>query len=143
MVKKFALIFGIVYVLIGIMGFIPGLVTPPEATLDMPADTGYGQLLGLFAVNLWHNLVHLAIGVWGIVAAKSFGSAVFYARANTVIFGALVILGLFPVTNILFGLAPIYGHDIWLHLLNTLVAGYFGFGPPARQKAEPMHHRPQ
>lgn len=143
MVKKFALIFGIVYTLVGILGFIPGLVTAPEMTGDLAADTGHGRLLGLFPVNLWHNLVHLAIGIWGIVAAKNFGAAVTYAKANAIIFGLLVILGIIPATNTLFGLAPIYGNDIWLHLLNAIAAGYFGFGPPARQKAEPMHHRPQ
>ncbi|GHA89101.1 DUF4383 domain-containing protein [Modicisalibacter luteus] len=143
MVKKFALVFGIVYTLVGIMGFIPGLVTAPEMTGDLAADTGHGRLLGIFPVNLWHNLVHLAIGIWGIASYKRFSAAVLYARANTVIFGALVILGLIPATDTLFGLAPIYGNDIWLHLLNTVAAGYFGFGPPARQNTETMNHRPQ
>lgn len=132
MVKKFALIFGIIYALIGILGFIPGLVTTPEMPVGMVGTMDHGRLLGLFPVNAIHNLVHLAVGIWGIVAAKSFSAAVFYARANAVIFGLLVILGLIPATNTLFGLAPIYGNDVWLHLINTVVAGYFGFGAPAR-----------
>lgn len=132
MVKKFALIFGIVYAVVGVLGFIPALVVSPEMSGDMAIDAGHGRLLGLFPVNVVHNLVHLAVGIWGIVAAKSFAASVFYAKANAVVFGLLVILGLIPATNTLFGLAPIYGNDIWLHLVNAVVAGYFGFGPPAR-----------
>jgi hypothetical protein len=139
MVKKFALIFGIAYVGAGILGFIPALVTAPEVTAGLEAEAGHGRLFGLFAVNIWHNLVHLAIGIWGIVAAKNFGSAVIYAKANAIIFGLLAILGLIPATNTLFGLVPLYGWDIWLHIANTALAGYFGFGPPAHAhpKVEP------
>lgn len=136
MVKKFALIFGIIYAAIGILGFIPPLVTPPEiaaGAVGLDAETGHGRLLGLFPVNVWHNLVHLGVGIWGIVAAKGFPSAVFFAKANAVLFGVLFILGLIPATNTLFGLAPLYSHDIWLHLVNAVVAGYFGFGAPARE----------
>lgn len=133
MVKKFALIFGIAYALIGILGFIPGLVTVPEMPADMVGDMSHGRLLGLFPVNAIHNLVHLAVGIWGIVAAKSFSASVLYARANAIIFALLMILGLIPATNTLFGLVPLYGNDIWLHLINTVLAGYFGFGGPSRE----------
>lgn len=141
MVKKFALIFGIVYAIIGILGFIPGLVTVPEMAAGLEAETGHGRLFGLFPVNVWHNLVHLAVGIWGIIAAKDFDSAVLYARVNAVVFGLLVILGLIPATNTLFGLVPLYSHDIWLHLVNAVVAAYFGFGAPARASTRTEAHR--
>lgn len=135
MVKKFALIYGLFYAVIGILGFIPGLVTAPEMAGHLAAEAGHGRLFGIFPVNLWHNLVHLGIGIWGVVAARGFVSAVFYARANAVLFGALAVLGLIPATNTLFGLAPIHGHDVWLHVANAVLAGYFGFGPPVRAEA--------
>lgn len=146
MVVRFALIFGIIYTLVGILGFVPGLVTMPEMqagmTDEVAADMSHGRLLGLFPVNLWHNLVHLAIGVWGIVASKQgFNASVTYARANAVIFAVLAILGLIPATNTLFGLVPLYGHDIWLHILNAIAAGYFGFGPPGRRKVDVSYTR--
>lgn len=141
MVKKFALIFGIVYLLVGILGFIPPLVSSPEMAGGLAADTGHGRLLGLFPVNLWHNLVHLAVGIWGIVASKGFDSAVLYAKVNAVLFALLAVLGLIPATDTLFGLAPLYSHDIWLHILNAVAAGYFGFGPPAsKSKADLAQH---
>jgi hypothetical protein len=139
-VNKFALIFGIVYTVVGILGFVPGLVTTPEVPADLVGDMSHGRLLGLFPVNAVHNLVHLGVGIWGIVAAKAFSSAVFYARANAVLFGLLVILGLIPATNTLFGLAPIYSHDIWLHLVNAVVAAYFGFGAPSRAGSAERRH---
>lgn len=141
MVKKFALIFGIVYAIIGILGFIPGLVTAPEMAGGLAVGAGHGRLFDIFPVNVWHNLVHLAVGIWGVMAARDFNSSVFYARANAVLFGLLVILGLIPATNTLFGVVPIYGNDIWLHAINTALAGYFGFGSPAHAKPTPSTGR--
>jgi len=132
-VRYFALIYGIVFLLVGIAGFIPGLVAPPEATADVVADTGFGRLLGLFPINVWHNLVHILFGIWGLVAYRSFGAARTYARSVAVIYAVFVIMGLIPVLNTTFGLIPLYSHDVWLHALLAVVAAYFGF---ARRPAE-------
>lgn len=127
MIRTFALIFGIIYVLVGILGFVPGLTSHHT---DMPAitiDSFYGKILGLFPVNILHNIVHLAIGTWGILASRSVSGARFFGKVLAVFYGLLAILGLLSVTNTLFGLVPIYGHDVWLHALSALVAAYFGF----------------
>lgn len=127
MIKTFALIFGIIYVLVGLAGFIPGLVTHSH---DMPAiavDTLYGRLLGIFPVNVLHSIAHLAIGAWGILASRSVAGSRLYGRALFVIYGLLALLGLIPATNTTFGLIPIFGHDVWLHAVSALIAGYFGF----------------
>jgi hypothetical protein len=127
MVQKFALIFGIVYLVVGILGFIPGLVTPPEAGHGLAIEAGHGRLLGLFPINLVHNLVHIAVGLWGLAGSRSFTGAVTFSRGLAVLYGLLTILGLIPATNTLFGLAPIHGNDVWLHALTALIAAYFGF----------------
>jgi hypothetical protein len=44
-----------------------------------------------------------------------------------IVFALLAIMGLIPGLNTLFGLAPLYSHDIWLHALSALLAGYFGY----------------
>lgn len=127
MIRTFALIFGIVYMLVGILGFIPGL---SQHHADMPPisiDSFYGKMLGLFPINVLHNVVHMAIGAWGILASRSVGASRLFGKGLAVIYGLLTILGLIPATNTLFGLVPIYGHDIWLHALSALVAAYFGF----------------
>lgn len=127
MIRKFALVFGIIYVLAGVAGFLPGLSTHPGSAPPLALQVSYGYLLGLFPVNAVHNLAHIAIGAWGLVASRSLPGARLFARGLAVIYGALAVLGLIPATNTLFGLAPIFGHDIWLHALSALVAAWFGF----------------
>lgn len=130
--RYFALILGIVYVLVGILGFIPGITqaTPADA-LPLTINNSYGYLFGLFPVNLLHNLVHLVLGVWGIIAYGRYTNARLYARALTIIFAILAIMGLIPGLNTIFGLVPLFSHDIWLHALTALVSAYFGFVAPA------------
>lgn len=133
MIRKFALIFGIVYGLVGLLGFIPALSTAPEQTPGLVSEMAHGRLLGMFPVNIWHNLFHLAVGIWGISASRGFDASVNFARTTAVLFAILAILGLIPATNTLFGIMPLHSHDIWLHALTAAVTGYFGFVLPSRQ----------
>mgnify|MGYP000356644312 CR=1 FL=1 len=128
MIRKFALIFGIIFLLVGILGFIPG--ANDHSHSDMPAiavDSFYGRLLGLFPVNLMHNVVHIAVGAWGVFSSGSVSASRMFGRGLAILYGLLTVLGLIPATYTLFGIAPIFGHDVWLHALSALVAGYFGF----------------
>lgn len=134
--RYFALIFGIVYLLVGIAGFIPGLITPhTDATPNLTVDTLSGYLFGLFPVNILHTLVHLLIGLWGVVAYRSFSSSRTFAQTVAILFAVLTIMGLIPVLNTTFGLIPLFGHDVWLHALTALIAGYFGFMAPRSERA--------
>ncbi|GAA0578470.1 DUF4383 domain-containing protein [Caenispirillum bisanense] len=126
-VRTFALILGIVFVVVGIAGFIPAFVVAPATDAGLALDHGHGRLFGLFPVNWLHNLVHLAFGVWGLVASRGFGGARGYARAVAVIYAVLAVMGLIPVLRTTFGLIPLYGHDIWLHFAIAAVAAVFGF----------------
>ncbi|MBB6097378.1 hypothetical protein HNR42_000792 [Deinobacterium chartae] len=134
MVRSFALIFGIVYLLVGIMGFIPAFVSPPQGP-DLAVDAGHGRLLGIFPINVVHNIVHLLVGLWGIAGSRSFSGAIGFARGLAIVYGLLTIMGLIPGLNTMFGLAPLHGNDVWLHLISALLAAYFGWGPPAREDA--------
>jgi hypothetical protein len=125
-IQKFARIYGITFLVVGAGGFIPGL-TPPHDHPDLIVDAASGLELGLFPVNVLHNIVHIAFGAWGLGASRSFESSRFYARVVAVAYGLLTLLGLIPATNTAFGLVPIYGHDVWLHALLASVAAYFGF----------------
>jgi hypothetical protein len=138
--RYFALIAGVAYVGAGILGFVPGLTpSPPAGAPDLVVRAGYGYLLGLFPINLLHNLVHLALGAWGLMAYGTFSRARSYARGLAIIYGLLAVMGLIPVLHTTFGLVPIFGHDIWLHALTALTAAYFGF----RGTAEVEGHRPE
>ena len=127
--RTFALIFGIVFLAVGLLAFVPGMThVPPMDPRDMSMDQGYGDLLGLFPVNLLHNIVHILFGVWGLLAYRGgFASARTYARAVAIIYALLTILGLVPGLDTTMGLIPIYGNDVWLHAVLALVAAYFGW----------------
>lgn len=126
--RNFALVFGLVFLLVGIAGFIPQLVQdlhPEHPALSLDANSG--QLLGLFPVNVLHNIVHILFGLWGLVAARSLSGAKLYARGVAIIYIVLTVAGFVPALQTGFGLVPLYGNNIWLHGLIGLVAAYFGW----------------
>jgi hypothetical protein len=139
--RTFALIVGIAFTAAGILGFVPALVSPPPAGApDTAVHMAHGYLLGLFPVNALHNVVHLAIGLWGLAAWRGMGSPVTYARSLAIFYGALAVMGLFPTFNTVFGLIPIHGHDVWLHAATALAAAWFGFFSPAGERSTERRH---
>lgn len=115
MAKKYVLVLGVVLVLIGILGFFNAFTTD-------------GQLLGIFAVDTPHNIIHLASG---LVALAAVGVGETYARIYAQVFGiiyALVtILGFMVGTGELLGLVHVNQADNVLHLLIAASALYVGF----------------
>ena len=126
--RTFALVFGIVFLIVGIGGFIPGLTdhsaTPHE---DLTMTSGYGHELGMFPINLLHNIVHILFGIWGLLAYKSLSGAKTYAKGVAIIYAVLTVAGLVPGLDTMFGLVPLFGNDIWLHALLAAVAAYFAW----------------
>jgi hypothetical protein len=128
-IRYFAIAAGVVYALVGLLGFLPGISVegPPNAP-PVTVSSFYGYLLGLFPVNLVHNLVHLAIGAWGIIAyTQGIPASRVFARGLAVLYAVLAVMGFIPGFNTVFGLVPLYGHDVWLHALTAVLAAYFGW----------------
>jgi hypothetical protein len=125
--RTFALIFGIVFLLVGAAGFIPGLLQPPHTHPDVTVEQNFGYVLGLFPANILHHLVHILFGIWGLLAYRSWSGARGYAKGVAIIYAVLTVMGLIPGLNTVFGLIPLFGNDIWLHALLAAVAAYFGF----------------
>ena len=126
--RTFALVWGILFLIAGASGFIPGLSTPPHPSHPpLIVDSFYGQAMGLFPVNILHNLVHLAFGVWGLLAYKSLSASRTYAKAVAIIYSVLIVAGFIPGLNTMFGLVPLFGNDILLHIGLALPAAYFGW----------------
>ena len=118
-IQRVAQVFGWVFLAVGVLGFF-------ASGMSMDADVATApRLLGLFPVNVLHNLVHVIFGVWGIVAARSFGGARSYARIAGVIYLVLAVLGFVIPTT--FGLIPIGGNDIWLHAVLGVALVAAGF----------------
>ncbi len=133
MTRYFALAAGIVYLLVGVLGFIPALNPVPGGTgphPDLAVTAFYGHQLGLFPINILHNVVHLLIGLWGIASYRTLTGARMFARGLAIFYTLLAILGLPFMPGIIkttFGLIPIYGADTLLHIGTAVVAAYFGF----------------
>lgn len=124
--KTAAGVFGAVYVLVGILGFIPALVVMSSGGTD--------NLLGLFPINPLHNIVHLAVGAAGVAAYMSGVSmSTLFARVVGSVYAVLAVAGLI-LPNFL-GLVPIGGLDIVLHAATAAVLLYVGFAAPARAEA--------
>jgi len=111
MAKTIALVFGILYTVVGIVGFIPAL----GGTFGV----GSSALLGLFPINAVHNVVHLVIGIPGLRSAGNEASAGSYLRGFGVFLVIVGILGIFWQNP--FGILPIGGKDVWLHLITGLI----------------------
>jgi len=119
MLRKVALIFGIVFVLVALLGMIsPG-------GMQMGADPAPGMILGMFGVNLLHNIVHLLVGVWGLVASRTWAGSKMFLSIGGIVYIVLAICGFFIPTT--FGLIPIGGNDIYLHAVLGLVMAGLGF----------------
>jgi len=121
-VQTVALIFGVIYFLVGVLGLIGPLIgTSSFITITQDKHA----LLGLADINLLHNLVHLAIGLAGLAAASSVANSRTFCQVVGVILLIVGLLGVF-VGN-LFGILPLAGFDIPLHLVTGAVLAYFGF----------------
>ena len=122
--RMVVLVFGVVYVLVGVIGFIPGLTTQ-GGTAGM--QTATGAILGIFPINALHNIVHLVIGAALLYGATSTGAAVLVARIVGAVYIVVGVLGFIDPNS--FNLMPIGGTDIGLHLASgaiLLAASFLG-----------------
>ncbi len=129
-VTRFTLLMGVVFVVIGIAGFIPGFT--PAAHMsdpDLMVQAGYGRLFGLFPVNIIHNLVHLGLGVWALMVFKIVARSIYFCRFSAIFYAVLAVMGIIPGLSTTFGLIPLFSHDVWLHVGLAAATGYFGFVP--------------
>jgi hypothetical protein len=114
-----ALVFGTVYLVVGVLGFLPFLGGSYTQTPN--------NLLGLVPINLLHNIVHLIIGVAGIAAAATVANSHMYLKTFGIVLLALGVVGIFVQNP--FQLVPIGGFDVAIHLVTGAVLTYFGFVP--------------
>jgi hypothetical protein len=123
-----ALVFGIAFVAAGIAGFLPVFthVMPADAP-PLHIDAAYGLLIGLYPVNAVHSAFHLIVGLLGLAAFARPSWALTYIRGFAIVLAALTVMGLLPGLDTVFDLAPLFGHDVWLHGIEALAAAYVGW----------------
>lgn len=113
--KTLALVFGIIMVAIGALGFVP------EATPD-------NLLFGIFHVDLLHNLIHLLTGVFAIICGLiSHNASRIYFQVFSIVYAVVTVLGFYydprPILDLIANNMP----DNWLHVAITLFTFYLGY----------------
>jgi hypothetical protein len=137
MLKRIAIVFGAIFLLIGILGFIPG-VTP------VSADGDHGRLFGVFAVDTPHNLVHILTGIVAIACGlMSEAASRMYFRIFGIIYALVAVMGFFYGRDPLMGFMAHNMPDAILHTAVAIVALFLGFGHlPARYEHHDAGHHP-
>lgn len=124
-VQKAALVYGIVFFIVGLGGFIPGLTSNIES-LQFAGHTSEAMLLGIFQVSILHNIVHLLYAVVGLLAARSFGGSRSYLIWGGAVYALLWLYGLFVPQDSGANFVPLNTADNWLHF--ALAVTMIGLG---------------
>lgn len=133
-----ALSLGILFLVLGIVGFIPAFVSIPGTDVSfVPLEqsrnaygAGFGYVFGLFPTNFLHNIVHCTVGLLGIGSFLTHDGARQFNRIFFISYVVLTIMGLLPFANTFFNLMPLFGNNVLLNGLSALAAAYYGFVIP-------------
>jgi hypothetical protein len=115
LVQTAALVVGTTFLLVGVLGFIPGITTDYDLLTFAGNESG-AKLLGVFEVSILHNLVHLLFGVAGLAMARTVSSARLYLIGGGTVYLVLWLYGLVIDHNSAANFVPVNGADNWLHL---------------------------
>ena len=115
-VQTAALVVGAVFLLVGILGFIPG-VTTDYGQLSGTGHHSEALLLGIFQVSILHNIVHLLFGVLGLAAARAAATARSFLIIGGAIYLVLWIYGLIIDKDSSANFVPVNSADDWLHFV--------------------------
>jgi hypothetical protein len=126
--QVYALVIGLTLTMAGIVGFF---YTASFSTGD---GSERDALLGIFDVNGWHNLVHIASGVIGLAVVGSYGGARAYALGLGAVYLLLTLLGFIAGDGEeIFNLIPVNTEANFLHLLIGIAGIGAGLATPARE----------
>lgn len=123
--QKAAIAVAAVFLLVGILGFIPGITTNYD-TMTFASHHSNALLLGIFNVSVLHNIVHLLFGVAGLALARTFSGARAYLIGGGVVYLVLFLYGMLIDHQSAANFVPVNTADNWLHLV--LGIGMIGLG---------------
>ena len=131
-VQKAALAVGAVFLLVGVLGFIPGITTNYD-TMQFAGHESQAKLLGIFQVSILHNIVHLLFGLAGVLLARTVPGARSFLVGGGIVYLVLWLYGLLIGHDSPANFVPLNTADNWLHFF--LGAGMIALGlaaPPRR-----------
>ncbi|WKN49021.1 DUF4383 domain-containing protein [Nocardioides sp. Arc9.136] len=121
-----ALVYGAVFLLVGIAGFIPGITTNYDQ-LEIAGHESHAKLLGVFQVSVLHNVVHLLFGVVGLAVARKATASAAYLAGGGLVYLLLWVYGLAIGHGSDANFVPLNNADNWLHLVLALTMLGLGF----------------
>jgi hypothetical protein len=124
--RQWATAVAAVFLLVGVLGFIPG-ITSNYSELSFAGHDSGAKLLGIFQVSVLHNVVHLLFGIVGLALARTYKGAVSYLIGGGVIYLVLWLYGLLIDHHSSANFVPVNNADNWLHLLLGLGMVALGF----------------
>jgi hypothetical protein len=116
LVSTAALAVAIVFLLVGVLGFIPG-ITADYGTMTFAGHDSQAKLLGVFQVSVLHNIVHLLFGAAGLAMARTAAGARGYLVGGGAVYLVLWLYGLVIDQGSAANFVPVNTADNWLHLL--------------------------
>lgn len=129
LLTTFAVLVGIVFLVVGILGFVPGITTN-LGELQWYGHESRAELFGIFQVSVLHNAVHLLFGVLGLLMAWAAVPALVYLVGGGVIYLALWIYGMVIERESEANVFPLNAADDWLHLFlgaGMIILGLVGW----------------
>ncbi|CAL9369562.1 hypothetical protein SUDANB6_00833 [Streptomyces sp. enrichment culture] len=137
-VQQAALLVGSVFLLVGILGFIPGITTDYD-TMEFASHHSDAKLLGIFQVSILHNLVHLAFGLAGLAMSRTASAARTFLLAGGAIYLVLWLYGLIVGHDSDANFVPLNTADDWLHFV--LGIGMIALGALLTRRSAPASRR--
>jgi arginine exporter protein ArgO len=116
LVCKTAMAVGAVFLIVGILGFIPGITTNYDS-MTFAGHESDAKLLGIFEVSVLHNLVHLLFGVLGLALGRRADTAKYFLIGGGAIYLILWLYGLVIDKNDSANFVPLNSADDWLHFV--------------------------
>lgn len=135
--RSAAMAVGAVFLLVGVLGFIPGVTTGYDS-MQFAGHESEALLLGIFQVSVLHNIVHLLFGVAGLAMGRSVSGARTYLIGGGAIYLVLWVYGLLIDEQASANFVPLNTADNWLHL--ALGLGMVALGVVLGRRATAARH---
>ncbi len=110
-----ALVAAGVFLLVGVLGFVPGITTD-YGEMRFAGHHSEAKLLGLFQVSILHNILHLGFGLAGLVLARRVAGARIFLAGGGALYLGLWLYGFAINRDSAANLLPVNDADNWLHL---------------------------
>lgn len=133
MIKAASALIGLIFLLLGVLGFVPGVTSI--------GDDGMPMIFGSFIVGSIHNYIHLAVGVVGLLSASSFRYSRWFLQIFGIIFGLVAIAGFVQGDTVL-GLFSVNLADNILHAVLAIfmfASGFWLKGDEVSPPEYPVH----